>query len=120
MQTVRIKNAPLFVMVLSACLGLMIMGAPSHLEAQQTLNALAQESPSGNVFIVALNLSFKHQPPENAPQVAAPFDSHLAVGAAPLACVEPQSFSPHSPARANLQTLVVTRFARASLEPPLA
>lgn len=118
MQTERNHHAPLFLAVLSACLGLWLTGAPSHVQAQAA--SLVRESENVSVFVVVLSHTYKHQSPENAPQVAAHFDSHQAVGAAPLPCAEPQSFSQQSTVSARNQTLVVTRLPRASLEPPLA
>lgn len=114
MNRLRNNNAPIFVTVLSACLGLIVAGAPSrvHRTASSVLSEIAAAT--------SVNLSYSHSSKQTL-RLAATF------APSPLTFVSQSETEPsrilyqsRTPLAASNRILVVTRLARASLNDGLS
>jgi len=115
MSRFRINNAPLFVTVLSACLGLMVAGAsyPAHRTAASVLSEIGQLTGAQYSYNRASNQSMKRKVPASA--------SFLLPRAAESENQKQEVlYRNANPLRAGNSILIVTRMPRASLDVPLS
>ena len=117
MHTFRTKNAALFVTVLSACLGLVVVGAPTEARARPS-SAVDQ---LGFVKVCTPVRVNDRRPSNQVYKFPAIHGSRFAsVKAKTQGGVQPVFYRNRGPLARNNQVLIVKRLPRAGLEPAAA
>lgn len=110
MTRLKVNNAPFFVTVLSACLGLVAAGVPAraHQTASSVLSEIAATACANGSYLHSSNQSLKLTAVYNSPTLPRAF----------LRQPEPPKvqYKNSTPLISNHQILVVTRMPRASLD----
>ena len=110
MNRVRLNNATVFVTVLSACLGLLVIGATSqaHGTASSVLNELASAASA--------NLSYSHSSNQGLKLAAAFSSSHLDFAVKHETVLAQPLYKNTRALTDRNRTLVITHMPRASLD----